>query len=85
MVLMKRAGLSPDASGCRFHVSVTVHEFGLAALRAFRQYQPRRKWFSLGLSAHLSCMARDPTVVIKSQSQGTSRANMAWWMFIVSW
>jgi len=52
-------GKTPGASGCRFHVSVTVHELD-CALRAFRQYQPRRKWFSLGLSAHLTRIDADP-------------------------
>ena len=51
----------------------------------FLGYQPRGAWVLLGLSAHLTRMARDPAVDIKSHSQGTSRANMAWWMFIVSW
>ena len=76
VVLTKRARVSPGASGCRVQVPGDVP--GLEyALRAFWRCQPRRNWFSLGLSAHLTRMARYPAVDIKSHSQRTPRANMA--------
>ena len=59
VVLMKRAGLSPGASGCRVQVPGDVPELEYA-LRAFWRCQPRRNWFSLGLSAHHLCIDADP-------------------------
>ena len=55
VVLMQRAGMRPGASGCRVQVPGDVP--GLEyALRAFWRCQPRRNWFSLGLSAHHLCI-----------------------------
>ena len=39
------------------------------ARRAFWRHRPRGAWVSLGLSAHLTRMARDPAVDIKSRNQ----------------
>jgi len=59
VVLMQRAGMRPGASGCRVQVSGDVP--GLEyALRAFWRCQPRRNWFSLGLSAHHLRIDADP-------------------------
>ena len=47
----------PGAFGCHFQVSCAC--WGLEKMScAFWRCQPRRNWFSLGLSAHLTRMAR---------------------------
>ena len=63
-VILMRAGVvwhvvSPGASGCCFQAPLAVAGLECAP-RAFRRYQSRRKWFSLGLSAHHLCIDADP-------------------------
>ena len=76
VVLIGGAGVSPRRLWLSFQMPAERDKL-TCARRAFWRSKPRRERVSLGLSAHLTRMARDPAVDIKSHSQGTPRANMA--------